>query len=237
VTFILSNGLQIRIPNNQLITPFVEVDRNGSRLVHQDKRELLMSVATDNPTTLGRYFFTAAYLMVDYDAHTFTMWQANPSAKSSLVPVVSRPSEDRGSECGGDGGGTTSEAAVGTTSISTGAIVGAALGAAAALGGATGLIFFFLRRRKRKPMMARMLPSSDSSEVNTGGPDKTYRMTNKSEQQEHQELPGLLYAPRELHWTPAFRNGSGTWTNSDTSRRSGVTYELDGTGMPPGYAQ
>ncbi|KAK3305986.1 uncharacterized protein B0T15DRAFT_485463 [Chaetomium strumarium] len=237
VTFVLSNGLQIRIPNNQLITPFVEVDRNGSRLVHQDTKELLMSGATDNPTTLGRYFFTAAYLMVDYNAHTFTMWQANPSAKSSLVSVVSKVSENKGSECGGDGGGATKEAAMETTSISTGAIVGAALGVVAALAGAAGLIFFLLRRRKRKEMVAGIPPSEDTSGTNHGGADETLCMTNKSEHQEPQEVPDSIYPHQELHGTPAFGNSNGAWTNWKTSRRSGVTYELDGTAMPTGYAQ
>ncbi|KAK4234449.1 aspartic peptidase domain-containing protein [Achaetomium macrosporum] len=243
VTFVLSNVLQIRIPNNQLITPFVEVDRNGSRLVHQDRKEPLMGGVSDNPTTLGRYFFTGAYLMVDHDAQTFTMWQANPSAKNNLVPVVSKLADNRENECGVDGGatsgpgganesGSTSENAVGTSSISAGAIAGAAVGAVAVLGGLAGLIFFLLRRKKRKGMMSSGPPLADTSGVNQGSADEVHYKTDQSERR---EVPGSECSPRELHGTPAFSQGDGAYTNWKTSRRSGVTYELDGTGMPPGY--
>lgn len=44
-------------------------------------------VSKDNPPTLGRYFLSSAYLMVNHDADTFTLWQANPSAASQLVPI------------------------------------------------------------------------------------------------------------------------------------------------------
>lgn len=38
--------------------------------------------------SLGRYFLTSAYLIVNHDAQTFTLWQANPSTTSQLVPVL-----------------------------------------------------------------------------------------------------------------------------------------------------
>ncbi|SPQ19645.1 f58b5868-3b7f-4eaf-9a50-02c158bc32bc [Thermothielavioides terrestris] len=176
VTFVLSSGLQIRVPNNQLITPFVEVDRNGSRLVHQSPKELLIGGVSDNPTTLGRYFFTAAYLMVDHEAHTFTMWQANPTTKSNLVPVARTSTGNADGACGGDSGGTgdtgvanngdsageaTSKA---SSSISAGAVAGAAVGGVAALGALAALIFILLRRKKKRAMVTSgQPPPADAS--------------------------------------------------------------------------
>lgn len=83
-----SSGLQITVPNDQYMVPFVTIDRNGSRIFNESQREFLMNgVSKDNPPTLGRYFLSSAYLMVNHDADTFTLWQANPSAASQLVPI------------------------------------------------------------------------------------------------------------------------------------------------------
>ncbi|KAK7990241.1 hypothetical protein PG990_014521 [Apiospora arundinis] len=70
----LSSGLSIRMPNDQFIMPKAYVDRNGTRLFDRNYREFLLSPLADdgNPVTLGRYFLTAAYLIVDYNAGTFT---------------------------------------------------------------------------------------------------------------------------------------------------------------------
>ncbi|OTA70140.1 acid protease [Hypoxylon sp. EC38] len=85
LTISLSTGLEIRVPNSQYLVPFVEIDRNGSRIFNSSERELLLTAVTGNPATLGRYFLTAAYLMVDIDSNTFTLWQANPTSDSKLV--------------------------------------------------------------------------------------------------------------------------------------------------------
>ncbi|KAK6850395.1 hypothetical protein PG995_005117 [Apiospora arundinis] len=57
------------------------VDRNGTCLFNRNYREFLLSPLADdsNPATLGRYFLTAVYLLVDHDAGT---------SSSSLVPAV-----------------------------------------------------------------------------------------------------------------------------------------------------
>jgi hypothetical protein len=257
LTFILSNGLQIRIPNNQLITPFIDVDRNGSRLVHQDRRELLVASVIDNPTTLGRYFFTAAYLMVDHDAHTFTMWQANPSTKSNLVPVISKSADNEESACGGDGGaggtggstggdstgstgGTTNgadsadERANGSSSPSTGAIVGAAVGGVAALGALAILVFGLVRRKKKRAMIASSLPTSETSELKpqAGGTAELY---NNPDKPGPWEAPVPPYSHCELHGMSAVNHEQGhwSWTNRRTLGQSDMVYELGSTEMPP----
>ncbi|KAK0755095.1 aspartic peptidase domain-containing protein [Schizothecium vesticola] len=165
LSFLLSNGLQVRVPNSQFLTPFVDVARNGSRVVDRSKRELLMNGLADQPATLGRYFFTSAYLMVDHDAKTFTMWQANPSVKSSLVAV------SKGG-CGGTAGGTGTAAnppSTGTGSSSqetpsnTGAIAGGVVGGVAVLA-IIAAVFLIRRRRNRDPPVSTE-GASDSPEV------------------------------------------------------------------------
>ncbi|KAK3293754.1 aspartic peptidase domain-containing protein [Chaetomium fimeti] len=261
-TFVLSNGLSVRVPNSQLMTPFVAVDRNGSRIVDRSKRELLFSGVGDNPTTLGRYFFTAAYLMVDHDAETFTMWQANPSSRTNLVPVVSKAGDEGGCEegggangdggsaggngaeggqgGGGDGGGgganaSTDEATA--SSVNAGAIAGGVVGGVAALAALAVLVFFLLRRRKRQdsanpPPLPEMASPAGGY---TGGADGVYYYkTNRSGLQ---EAPGAELSPGELHGVSASSYGGATWaiTANGMPPESRVTYEMDGGGVPRDY--
>ncbi|KAF5973233.1 hypothetical protein FCOIX_8873 [Fusarium coicis] len=69
---------------------------NGSRTTDTSKRDILITDVEDEPPILGRYFLTAAYLMVNHDAGTFTLWQANVTRERSLVRVFD---EERGKKC------------------------------------------------------------------------------------------------------------------------------------------
>jgi LPXTG-motif cell wall-anchored protein len=257
---VLSNGLSIRIPNSQLITPAVEVDRNGSRTVDRSKRELLMGGVGDQPTTLGRYFFTAAYLMVDHDARTFTMWQANPTTKTNLVPVVRKTTNSADGDCGNDGsgnggsGGNDGAGQGGTTttpssSVSTGTIAGAAVGGIAGLVVIAALVVFFLRRKRKQQKAQYMLstypPSPEEGSYQGVGAGHGYPQGAQPAQGYYkvdtppiQEAPGNEHGPRELHGesTQSYYGGGG-----GAGRESTMTYELDGGGMSqersPGYPQ
>ncbi|KAF5538497.1 hypothetical protein FMEXI_9366 [Fusarium mexicanum] len=157
LTFHLDSGLEIRVPNNQYMIPTVDIASNGSRTTDTSKRDILITDIEDEPPILGRYFLTAAYLMVNHDAGTFTLWQANATRERSLVRVfdeetgkkcenttgviqpsaseTSRP--DRGS---GSNSGSPSGAVIG------GAVVGAIAGAVLIGIGITYLVI----KRKRK---------------------------------------------------------------------------------------
>ncbi|KAH6848017.1 aspartic peptidase domain-containing protein [Chaetomium sp. MPI-CAGE-AT-0009] len=251
-TFVLSNGLSVRIPNSQLMTPFVSVDRNGSQIIDRSKRELLLSGVGDNPTTLGRYFFTAAYLMVDHDAGTFTMWQADPSSRTNLVPVVSKPADGgavrRGVVAGAvegvmERGAVKGAVVMGVTtasSASTGAIAGGAVGGVAALAALAALVFFLLRRRKKRdsaspPPLPEMASPAQASQGHTGGADGVYYY--KTSRSGLQEAPGTEHAPGELHGVSASSYGGATWevTANGMPPESRVTYEMDGGELPPDY--
>ncbi|KAI1452190.1 acid protease [Annulohypoxylon moriforme] len=86
LTISLSTGLDIHVSNDQYVVPFVDIGENGARIVDMKQREVLISSLTYSDTAiLGRYFLTAAYLMVDLDENTFTLWQARPTSDSKLV--------------------------------------------------------------------------------------------------------------------------------------------------------
>ncbi|KAK8104417.1 uncharacterized protein PG998_011450 [Apiospora kogelbergensis] len=154
----LSSGLSVRVPNDQFMVPKPYVDRNGSRLLDRSYREFLFSPLADNgnPATLGRYFLTAAYLMVNHDAGTFTLWRANPTTSSSLVPVVAE--KVAADVCGGDAPGLVQPSPTAGSDVqsgegsdgrlSSGAIAGIAASVAALA--ILGLAGFFLVRKRRQ---------------------------------------------------------------------------------------
>ncbi|KAH8666479.1 aspartic peptidase domain-containing protein [Xylariales sp. PMI_506] len=154
----LSNGLVITVPNDQFMVPFVTIERNGSRIFDDSQREFLFNVISDQPATLGRYFLTSAYLMVNHDSDTFTLWQANPSSSSELVAVVS---ESTASDCAGVAGATgvvqpgvsaSATATPGPVSeskkLSAGPIAGITVGSVIAVIGVGVLGLYFLRKKK-----------------------------------------------------------------------------------------
>lgn len=98
--------------------------------------------------------------MVDQDAGTFTLWQANPSTSVDLA-VVTR--EQTGSTCSENSSPVQSSSSPSTSSsplggankstLSGGAIAGVVVGALAILAAIT-LLAFFLSRRKRRPAVS-----------------------------------------------------------------------------------
>ncbi|KAH8167523.1 hypothetical protein CIB48_g685 [Xylaria polymorpha] len=190
MTISLSSGLEVRIPNNQYLVPFVDVDRNGSRVFNTSQRELLLNAVPDNSSTLGRYFLTGAYLMVNHDAGTFTMWAANPTRESTLISVVSTSAEascDNTTNPGPISSPMVSKAAT----LSAGSIAGIAIGVVAALAifGVVVGVYFFHRRRTRSNEIAPIIGPS-----NAPPEEKDVPMT----------VPGSVQvashdAPHELH--------------------------------------
>lgn len=165
MTISLSSGLSIRISNDQFLVPYVFVYYSGKRYTNDDKIDLLWnSISGQQPATLGRYFLTAAYYMVNHDSNSFTLWEANPTTSSNLVPVMN---EETAEDCGNEGGvvqtsltgyatPTGTESSLLGTSASPGstrvpAIAGGVVGGAALLA-ITGLGAFFLFRRRQRAL-------------------------------------------------------------------------------------
>ncbi|KAI1773349.1 acid protease [Hypoxylon cercidicola] len=154
-TFEQQTGLDVTIPNSQYLVPYVDIDRDGSRIFDTSIRELLIDDIGDQLPMLGRYFLTAAYLMVDLDSNTFTLWQANPTRDSKLVPVAVNHATE--SQCGSE----TSTPAFSSlpsdspeppqhpqeaVGLAGGSIAGIVVGAIAALSFLALGVFFYLRR-------------------------------------------------------------------------------------------
>lgn len=158
MTISLSSGLSIRVPNDQFLVPYVYVDYDGGRKENSSIKDFLWNGVNDQPATLGRYFLTAAYLMVNHDSNSFTIWQANATTSSNLVPVMN---EQTAEACGNmtgvvqpsvtptatATGASKSKASSGSTRV--GAIAGGVVGGVAFLAIA-GIGAWFLISRKKK---------------------------------------------------------------------------------------
>lgn len=156
------------MPNSQFLTPFVQIGYDGTRYYNESIKEFLFNPTSGQPSTLGRYFFTAAYLMVNHDANSFTMWQGNPTSASTLVPVMN---EETAEACGNNVTGVVQQSATATVTaaatssggasasrgttghVSAGAIAGGVVGGVAALV-LIGVAAVFLVRRRRQTRQA-----------------------------------------------------------------------------------
>ncbi|TGJ88342.1 hypothetical protein E0Z10_g400 [Xylaria hypoxylon] len=211
MTISLSSGLDVRIPNSQYLVPFVEVDRSGTRVFNTSQREFLFNTVYDSPSTLGRYFLTGAYLMVDHDAGTFTMWAANPSRESTLVSVVSTNAEANcgnttapGPSSNGSDSSIPPSHSSSTSALSAGSIAGIAIGAVAALGIIGVGVYFFYKRRRNHIME----PTTDPVNVPPGekyvydGPEQIGRHPAPHELHSdviRPELAGNQRRPRSIY--------------------------------------
>lgn len=177
LTITLSSGLSIRVPNSQFMTPFVEIGRDGARAYNESIKEFLYNSVGNQPATLGRYFLTAAYLMVNHDANSFTLWQGNPTSSSTLVPVL----DEKAAAACGTASGVVQQSATATASasssngatasssssgVSTGAIVGAAIGGVAAVVAVAAIVAILFRRKRRQQRVA------ETTAPNTGDNDR-----------------------------------------------------------------
>ena len=154
ITFELQSGLSVRVANDQYTLPHIDIDRNGSRISDHSTREVMFDCFGNYSPVLGRIFLTAAYLLVDHDAGTFTLWEASPTNETDLVEIK-RAGVAEG--LAGNGGSTASPpdepaskgASAGTPKgASAGTLAGAVVGGLAGLAILAAALWWLLRRRK-----------------------------------------------------------------------------------------
>lgn len=195
----------MRVPNSQFLVPYVDIDRNGSRVINMNECELLINGVYDQPETLGRYFLTAAYLMVDQDEGTFTLWQANPSSSSTLIPVMGSKAQaacqdgtigDTSTAIISSPGGSPTSGTAGNGNLAVpdtqdggkltgGVIAGIAVGIVVATLSIRAVVFL-LRRSRRKQNILQQNP--------VAAVDQTFKTVHNSYQQPPNNLTGALYS-------------------------------------------
>jgi hypothetical protein len=142
--FVLSSGLELTIPNGQLVVPDVQVDDEGQTFISNHTiREILVynledSNVNDMPL-LGQAFLTSGYMHVDNEREQFTLWQVKLTTEEDLVAVQSASL----SACNST---SATPSASSKRQLSAGAIAGIVLGALLVV--AIGLVLLYLLRRR-----------------------------------------------------------------------------------------
>lgn len=219
MTLGFSTGFSVTIPNDVLVVPDSSVGSDGAVQTNSSASIVRIGVlidanANDNPT-IGRDFFASAYLMVDLEANTFTLWTANATSDTNLVTLDRAcPTNASNITDNTDDGnaatipGTASETAtaspetngsIPTTTI-VGAVVGGVLGAGALIATA---IFCVWRRRnwaKSSQSMTELTAHEHTyPDNNSSGPPSYVWRTNESGSYEVVEMSATELRPHELN--------------------------------------
>ncbi|ORY17615.1 hypothetical protein BCR34DRAFT_631499 [Clohesyomyces aquaticus] len=90
LTLVLDSGLAIRIQNNQLALPELKIGEDGKMKANASVRSMMLSSQTwlEERPCVGRAFFTGAYMHVDNERESFTIWEANATTDKNLVSVT-----------------------------------------------------------------------------------------------------------------------------------------------------
>lgn len=208
ITFELDTGLSIRIANSQLSTPHMTIGDDGIIKANMTTRDLTLVpytipfVGSPEKFCLGRAFFTGAYLHVDNEAKTFTIWEANPSNESDLVSTVGGQAQNTCTTTSSTPQRTV-DAGRGDSSpkpVSPGVVTGIVVGALALLSALGGLLYWvqLRRRRKEEVMKGKKLHDEDDSTWIKGELEDTARAAAELPGVEPHEVDGGPLPPQEL---------------------------------------
>ncbi|KAI1455301.1 acid protease [Annulohypoxylon moriforme] len=159
ITIKLQSGLSVRVANDQLVTPDVDINPvTGELIANYTNPDLvingLQNISSNDMPQLGRQFLSAAYLMVNQDSRQFSLWAANPVSGEDLV-AVDVDGVDITSTCASNASTIlTSSSPIPTPSSSQsspGKIAGAVVGSVSGLIIIGALAFWFIRKRRQAP--------------------------------------------------------------------------------------
>ncbi|OCK76877.1 acid protease [Lepidopterella palustris CBS 459.81] len=168
-TITLDSGLSIRVPNSQLVIPDRTISGDGSIASNESVRDYmfysLQDVNAHDTPRIGRIFFTSAYIFINNDDKTFTIWEANPTTETNIISVQNAQVQKAcsvaatsimptstitvSSAISSPSSSTTQSAAPTSSHISGGAIGGIVTGAIVAIGVFGLLLYWLLSKRKR----------------------------------------------------------------------------------------
>lgn len=220
MTISLSPGLDITIPNHQLVVPQPGYSSQGVEIAYNDStvREVLINslegLDKNDMPILGRAFLSSAYLMVDVDHEQFTLARINATSTQQIVPIgppgcqsprsIATPIPTTSTAAGTTGPAVISPTPSIQTSahqgVSAGVIAGAAVGGAAAVALCLGALLL-LRRRRRTYQQSLAQMESEKRDPRVTGADQPGFSMIKAEMPSdytHQppaELPSQRHPP------------------------------------------
>lgn len=163
MTIKLQSGLVVRVPNDQLVVPSVDIDPTTGKLVaNYTNPDLVINgiqgINANDMPQLGRQFLSAAYLMVNQDAGQFSLWAANPATDEDLV-AVDVNDVDMTATCESNAPVITDSSSPTpspekTSPSSSGTIAGAVIGGVCGLAILGVLVFWIIKKRRQVPLKA-----------------------------------------------------------------------------------
>ena len=195
LTYSIDPGLDITIPNHQLVVPDYDIDSYGQTFVKNDSnREVLLSSLQFNQgdvMVLGLPFFTSAYMMADNDREQFTLWQAQATTKSNIIPMAKPGCQNTSAAADpvpstAPGSSPIGRNGLGHAAISKGTIAGVVVG------GITGIALFFacfFVLRSRRAREAKGKATSFTDESARPVTPILYKSELASDRQPPQEMP------------------------------------------------
>jgi hypothetical protein len=149
--------VSINITNDMLVTQPQSVSTDGSITTNTSSAEIMVFPfdVKQRVPQIGRQFFAAAQLLVDFEGGNFTIWPVQDSSESNLVPIGSgcatksvRASNTTSSSANDTAGGDSSTNGHKGSGLTNGAIAGVVVGAVAGVALIIAVIFILMRRRK-----------------------------------------------------------------------------------------
>ncbi|KAF2464208.1 uncharacterized protein BDR25DRAFT_381291 [Lindgomyces ingoldianus] len=170
LTIEMFDDVRFRIPNTDLVVPPAYISSNGTIIANSSIRNIVikgLDEGRNDALMLGKTFLSSAYLLVNHDKNSFTLWAALTSANGdgirsngSLVAVASNGNETT-EFCEGSFGGnsnpTTSSLPFPSSSsdlgrdgkeLSKGSIAGIAIGSAIAFALVAGIAWKLWRTKR-----------------------------------------------------------------------------------------
>ncbi|EME78392.1 uncharacterized protein MYCFIDRAFT_157184 [Pseudocercospora fijiensis CIRAD86] len=175
LTISLSNGFSTTIRNDALVLPDQYVDPSGALVSNSSASTILMAplenVNSNDVPIIGKEFFSSAYMMVDLDASTYTLWQVNDTTETRLISVGGSCSEHieiNSNDTAPPTATATGAASTGTkvaksgNAFSAGALVGIVVGSAvgASVIAAVAVLVVMRRRRNKITSATELTPAS-----------------------------------------------------------------------------
>ncbi|KAF2120190.1 aspartic peptidase domain-containing protein [Lophiotrema nucula] len=178
LTITIQNSISIRIPNTELVVPDIHISSSGSLASNSSVRNLVInsmqSENKDDLPVLGRLFMSSAYLMVNQESDTFSIWQADTGAKTPELVALGKDNAMGEEVCDGAANTTTAgsmpPSSTGSATslpqekasknLSGGAIAGIVIGLLAVALAVGVVVFLVLRRRRRDTEVA--IPREES---------------------------------------------------------------------------
>ncbi|USW57577.1 Putative aspartic peptidase A1 family, aspartic peptidase domain superfamily [Septoria linicola] len=206
----IQGGPAITIPNDVLVVPDQYTDAAG---VVQDNSSAgtLMLSPNDGPNVndiplIGMSFFSGAYLSVNLDNRTWSIWPAKATTDTEIITIGANKCEEKtnvtmfdvptNKQPGDQSSDRPSDANVEETRLSTKAIAGIAAGGGAAVLGLLGLAAFLLLRKRKRNRSLKEIPSVSSASQPDGF--AAYDRRWQDEMHLMQEMVGSQTVPYEL---------------------------------------